>query len=57
MPLIMAKQLKKDDNLVFFCGITGTSKHPKEKHALFEKNEADLILNSIDDLPKVLNLD
>ena len=55
--LIMAKQLKKDGNLVFFCGITGTSKHPKEKLALFEKNEADLILNSIDDLPKVLNLD
>ena len=55
--LIMAKQLKKDGTLVFFCGITGTSKHPKEKHALFEKNEADLILNSIIDLPKVLNLD
>ena len=55
--LIMAKQLKKDGNLVFFCGITGTSKHPKEKLTLFEKNEADLILNSIDDLPKVLNLD
>ena len=55
--LIMAKKLKKDGNLLFFCGITGTSKHPKEKLALFEKNEADLILNSIDDLPKVLNLD
>ena len=53
----MAKQLKKDGTLVFFCGITGSSKHPKEKHALFEKNEADLILNSIIDLPKVLNLD
>ena len=40
-----------------FCGIIGTSKNPQEKLKLFEQNEAILVLDSINLLPKVLNLE
>jgi len=40
-----------------FCGIIGTSKNPQEKLKLFEQNEAILVLDSIELLPKVLNLE
>ena len=40
-----------------FCGIIGTSKNPQEKLKLFEQNEAIIVLDSIELLPKVLNLE
>jgi len=40
-----------------FCGIIGTSKNPEKKLELFEKNDAVLVLNSIDLIPKILNLE
>ena len=46
-----------DLSIFYFCGIIGTSKNPKEKLDLFEKNDAILVLDSINLLPKVLNLE
>jgi len=40
-----------------FCGIIGTSKNPQEKLELFQRNGAVLVLDSINLLPKVLNLE
>jgi len=54
---IMAKRVTEMGTKTTFCGIMGTSKNPKEKLELFEKNEAVLVLNSIHLLPKVLNLE
>ena len=54
---IMAKKVTGLGYLSLFCGIIGTSKNPQEKLDLFEQNGAILILNSINDLPKVLNLE
>ena len=55
--LIMAKKATNQGLLTTFCGIIGTSKNPEEKLELFEKNGALLVLESIDLLPKVLNLE
>ena len=54
--LIMAKKASQMGFSTTFCGIIGTSKFPEEKRKLFEEKNATLILNSIDLLPKVLNL-
>ena len=54
---IMAKKATILGNKTTFCGIIGTSKNPEEKLKLFEQNEAILVLDSIDLLPKVLNLE
>ncbi|MFB5631476.1 MAG: HAD family hydrolase [Nitrosopumilaceae archaeon] len=54
--LIMAKKATEMGNKITFCGIIGTSNFPDEKSKLFEEQKAPLILNSIDLLPKVLNL-
>ena len=54
---IMAKKATILGNSTTFCGIIGTSKNPEEKLQLFEQNEAILILDSINLLPKVLNLE
>ena len=54
---IMAKKATDMGNKTAFCGIIGTSKNPKEKFKLFEQNGAVLILDSINLLPKVLNLE
>jgi HAD superfamily hydrolase (TIGR01549 family) len=54
---IMAKKATILDNKTTFCGIIGTSKNPEEKLQLFEQNEAILVLDSINLLPKVLNLE
>jgi len=54
--LIMARKATEVGNKTTFCGIIGTSKFPDEKKKLFEEQQATLILNSIDLLPKVLNL-
>ena len=54
---IMAKKATILGNNTTFCGIIGTSKNPEEKLQLFEENEAILVLDSINLLPKVLNLE
>ena len=54
---IMAKKATILGNNTTFCGIIGTSKNPEEKLQLFEQNEAILVLDSIDLLPKVSNLE
>ena len=54
---IMAKRTTDLGHNTVFCGIIGTSKNPQEKLDLFERNGAILVLDSIDLLPKVLNLE
>ena len=54
--LIMANKASEMGYNTTFCGIIGTGKFPEEKKKLFEEKKATLILNSIDLLPKVLNL-
>ena len=54
---IMAKKVTDIGSKVIFCGIIGTSKNPREKLELFQQNEAVLVLDSINLLPKVLNLE
>ena len=54
---IMAKKSTDLGHKTIFCGIIGTSKNPKEKLELFERNGAVLVLDSINLLPKVLNLE
>ncbi len=53
---IMAQKATEMGNKTTFCGIIGSSKYPEEKKKLFEEKNASLILNSIDLLPKALNL-
>lgn len=53
---IMAKKVNDLGRKTTFCGIIGTSKDPKKKLELFEKNNVSIVLDSIDLLPKVLNL-
>jgi len=55
--LIMAKKATEQGYKITFCGIIGTSKNPQEKFELFEKNGALVVLESINVLPKVLNLE
>ena len=54
---IMANKATNLGSKTIFCGIIGTSKNPQEKLELFEQNEAMLVLDSINLLPKVLNLE
>ncbi len=54
---IMAKKATEMGNKTTFCGIIGSSKYPEEKKKLFEEKNIQLIVNSIDLLPKVLNLE
>ncbi|MFB5645834.1 MAG: HAD family hydrolase [Nitrosopumilaceae archaeon] len=53
---IMAKKATENGNKTTFCGIIGTTKEPDDKRNFFEKNDTKLILDSIQLLPKVLNL-
>jgi HAD superfamily hydrolase (TIGR01548 family) len=53
---IMAQKATEMGKKTTFCGILGTSKFPEEKKKLFEEKNVPLIVNSINDLPKVLNL-
>ena len=47
----------KDKGLdVSFCGIYGSSDEPELKYELFRKNNASFIIESIQELPKALNL-
>jgi len=54
---IMANKVTDLGNKTTFCGIIGTSKNPQEKLELFKQNGAILVLDSINLLPKVLNLE
>ena len=54
---IMAKKATDSGSNTIFCGIIGTSKNPQEKLELFQRNGAILVLDSINLLPKVLNLE
>lgn len=54
---IMAKKATEQGFKTIFCGITGTSKNPQAKLELFQHNGAKLVLESIDLLPKMLNLE
>lgn len=54
---IMAKKTTDLGSKTTFCGIIGTSKNPQEKLELFQRNGAILVLDSINLLPKVLNLE
>jgi HAD superfamily hydrolase (TIGR01548 family) len=53
---IMAQKVTEMGKKTTFCGIIGTSKFPEEKKKLFEEKNVPLVVNSIDLLPKVLNL-
>ncbi|MFB5629456.1 MAG: HAD family hydrolase [Nitrosarchaeum sp.] len=54
---IMAKKATEHGCKTIFCGIIGTSKNPQKKLQLFQQNGATLVLDSINLLPKVLNLE
>ena len=54
---IMAKKVTEQGHNTIFCGIIGTSKNPQKKLELFEQNDVKLVLDSIELLPKVLNLE
>ena len=54
---IMAKKATEQGCKTVFCGIIGTSKNPQEKLELFQQNGVKLVLESINLLPKVLNLE
>ena len=54
--LLMVKKCQKKGYDVSFCGIYGSSDEPKLKYELFQKNKASFILESIQELPKALNL-
>jgi len=53
---IMAQKATEMGKKTTFCGIIGTSKFPEEKTKLFEEKNVPLVVNSIELLPKVLNL-
>ena len=54
---IMSQKSNESGNKTTFCGIIGTSKNPEEKKQFFEDKGAKIILNSIQDIPKALNLE
>ena len=54
---IMAKKATILGHNTTFCGIIGTSTNPQEKLKLFEQNNAIVVLDSINLLPKLLNLE
>ncbi|NIR70705.1 MAG: HAD-IA family hydrolase [Nitrosopumilaceae archaeon] len=55
--LLMAAKATEMGHTTTFCGITGTASNPSEKLKLFESSGSKLVLDSIDQLPKVLNLE
>ena len=54
--LLMVKKCQERGYDVSFCGIYGSSDEPKLRYELFQKNNASFILESIQELPKALNL-
>jgi len=53
---IMARKANESGMPTIFCGVYGTSKDQDAKKSLFESNNADIIVKSIDLIPKTLNL-
>jgi len=53
---IMASKADDLGKTTIFCGVYGTSKDPQAKLALFENKNADIIVESINLIPKTLNL-
>ena len=53
---IMARKAEDLGNTTVFCGIYGTSKDSAAKRKMFEEKNADMILETIDLIPKTLNL-
>ncbi|MFZ0185023.1 MAG: HAD-IA family hydrolase [Nitrosotalea sp.] len=53
---IMARKANESGIPIIFCGVYGTSKDQDAKRSLFESNNADIIVKSIDLIPKTLNL-
>jgi len=53
---IMARKANESGVSTIFCGVYGTSKDQDAKRSLFESNNADIIVKSIDLIPKTLNL-
>ncbi len=54
--LLMVEKCKESGYDVSFCGIYGSTDEPESKYELFQKNKAPIILQSIQELPKALNL-
>ena len=54
--LLMVEKCKESGHDVSFCGIFGSSDEPDSKFELFQKNNAPIIIESIQELPKALNL-
>ena len=54
--LLMVQKCRELGYDVSFCGIYGSSDEPKLKYELFQKNNVSFILESIQELPKALNL-
>lgn len=48
---IMARAVSEAGHAVTFCGIVGTSRNPREWSGMFERAGADIILESIHDIP------
>jgi len=55
--IIMAQMATKNGHKTTFCGIFGTNRNPESKKMFFEEKQVPLILESIELIPKVLNLD
>ena len=53
---LMAHEATKKGIDVIFCGVYGTSKDPALKIALFQEKGADIIIESVNMIPKTLNL-
>jgi phosphoglycolate phosphatase-like HAD superfamily hydrolase len=53
---IMAHKADESGIPTIFCGVYGTSKDQEAKKSLFASNHADIIVKSIDLIPKTLNL-
>ncbi|AJM91312.1 HAD-IA family hydrolase [Nitrosopumilus piranensis] len=53
---MMAKDATATGNPTTFCAIVGTSTSPEDRRKMFAESGVDMILESIDDIPKVLNL-
>ena len=53
---IMSKEATNAGNPTTFCAIIGTSKNPEQKRRLFHDSGVSIVLDSIHDIPKILNL-
>lgn len=53
---LMAKEATQMGNPTTFCAIVGTSTNPQTRRKLFSDYGVKMILDSINDIPKVLNL-